>query len=99
MLGAVADRRPCERRGALDPPEFDRYVAVDSVKAQLNIAHVLGFVAKKGHRLLTAGSTRKYVFNASLPVGGRQLYPQSSGSAFELLTRSEVGRGRRGFSA
>jgi hypothetical protein len=51
--------------------EFDRYVAVDPVKAQLNIAHVLGFVEKEGHRLLTAGSTRKY---ASLSVSGRQLY-------------------------
>jgi len=52
--------------------EFDRYVAVDPVKAQLNIAHVLGFVAKEGHRLLTVASTKNYVF--SLSVSGRQLY-------------------------
>jgi hypothetical protein len=29
--------------------EFDRHVAVDTVKAQLNIAHVFGFVPKEGH--------------------------------------------------
>jgi hypothetical protein len=54
--------------------EFDRYVAVDPVKAQLNIAHVLGSVAKEGHRLPTVGSTRKYVFEVSLSASGRQLY-------------------------
>ena len=50
--------------------EFDRYVAVDPVKVQLNIAHVLGFVAKERHRSLTVG----YVFEGSLSVSGRQLH-------------------------
>ena len=54
--------------------EFDRYVAVDPVKAQLNIAHVLGFVAKEGHRLLTVGSIKIYVCGVNLSVSGRQLY-------------------------
>jgi hypothetical protein len=70
--------------------EFDRYVAVDPAKAQLNIAHILGFIAKEGHRLLTVGSTKNYVFGLvyQLAVANSTLSISvaSSASAFELLS-------------
>jgi hypothetical protein len=70
--------------------EFDGYVAVDPVKAQLNIAHVLGFVAKEGHRLLTVGSTRKYVFEASLSVSDRQLYSLNQRPIIRVCLRADL---------
>ena len=43
----ISYRADAEERCTLR--EFDRYVTVDTVKAELNIAHVLGFVPNEGH--------------------------------------------------
>jgi hypothetical protein len=90
MLAAVANQLPCERRGALHPPRIRPLLAVDPVKAQLNIAHVLGFVAKEGHRLLMVGSTRKYVFGASLSVSDRQLYSLNQRPIILVCLRADL---------
>jgi hypothetical protein len=47
LCRSCAGRREQPHRCTLR--EFDRYVTVDTVKAQVNIAHVLGFVPKEGH--------------------------------------------------